>query len=200
MPTRIDGLCQDVLGLLCEAEMDAFAFRRNTGVDCPPGCGACCSEDHPEDSVLAVLPAARWALGVGWEERLLEAARERPDGPCVFYDLYGRGHCAVYPLRPLICRLFGFAAVRDKHGHPSYRPCRRMEGIPATSVTPPVYADLARRLEQRYPPLGTRHLPLNLALLEAAQWLSLRSPRPRPARKHSGLRTPPPTKRGEPAA
>ncbi len=129
--------------------------------------------------MLAALPAARWALAMGMEERLLEAAGERKEGPCVFFDLHGRGHCAVYPLRPLICRLFGFAAVRDKHGQPSYRPCRRMMGCWAPGAPPPVYADLAQRLEQRYPPLGSQHLPLNLAFLQAAQWLSLRLPRAR---------------------
>jgi Fe-S-cluster containining protein len=182
MPTRIDGLCQDVLGLLCEAEMEAFAFQRKAGVACPPGCGACCLDDHPEDSVLAALPAARWALVMGLDEHVQRAALERPEGPCVFYDMHGRGHCAVYPIRPLICRLFGFAAVRDKRGAPSYRPCRRMEGTPACSVTPPVYADLAQRIEQRYPPLGSQHLPINQAFYQAAQWLALRLPRPRAPR------------------
>ncbi len=190
MPTRIEGLCIDILGLLTEAEMDAFAFQRTAGVACPPGCGSCCRDDHPEDSVLSVLPAARWALTMGMEEHIERAASEQPDGPCLFFDLHGRGHCAVYPLRPLICRLFGFAAVRDKYGLPTYRPCRRMEGSSAWASTPPIYADLAQRLEQRYPPLGSQHLPINQAVFQAAQWLSLRLPRPRPATRRGQVRAP----------
>ncbi|MFH1469126.1 MAG: YkgJ family cysteine cluster protein [Pseudomonadota bacterium] len=182
MPSRPDGLVQDVLGLLAEAEMQAFAFKRATGIDCPSGCGDCCRDHHPEDSVLAALPAARWALERGWEEQLVIAAREASDGPCVFYDGERGGHCAVYPLRPLICRLFGYAAGRDKHGQIAYRPCRRMVGTAHAGPLPPVYVDLAQRLEQRHPPLGNRHLPLNQAFLEAAAWLSLRLPRPRAPR------------------
>jgi hypothetical protein len=41
-------------------------------------------------------------------------------------------------------------------------------------MEPPVFMDLAQRLEQRHPPLGDRHLPLNVAFMEAAAWVSLR--------------------------
>jgi Fe-S-cluster containining protein len=174
MPTRLDRLIHDVLGVLAEAEMQAFVFQRASGIACPPGCGECCCDHHPEDSVLAALPAVRWALAQGWEERVITAGREAPDGPCVFFDAKHGGHCAVYPLRPLICRLFGYAAVRDKHGAIAYRPCRGMTGSAPVGIEPPVFMDLARRLEQRHPPLGDRHLPLNVAFLEAAAWLTLR--------------------------
>jgi Fe-S-cluster containining protein len=171
---RPDPLCEDVLGLLCEAEMRAVAFRRTAGVACPAGCDACCREDRPEDSVLACLPAARWALGQGWEARLAGAV---PEEPCLFWEPGPAGGCGIYPLRPLICRLFGYAGVRDKHGRPAWRPCRRMVGVPAPAPEPPLFADEARRIEARYPPLGDRRLPLNLALREAAAWLALRGPR-----------------------
>ncbi|MCX5680801.1 MAG: YkgJ family cysteine cluster protein, partial [Candidatus Omnitrophica bacterium] len=34
------------------------------------------------------------------------------------------GRCAVYSLRPLICRLFGFFAAKDKMGKPVYGGCK----------------------------------------------------------------------------
>jgi len=156
--------------------MAALEFARATGLACPAGCGDCCVNDEPEDSVLAALPAARWAVANGLAERLSGAAQSAPYGPCVFYNAERAQHCTVYPLRPLLCRLFGFAGRRDKQGAAQYRPCRRMNaGAGAVSAAPPLFGEQASRLESIHPALGGRRLPMNLAFAEAAAWLLLRS-------------------------
>ena len=53
--------------------------------------------------------------------KLLEVAMSGPtsDLRCVFYEPHGepslgKGRCTMYQARPLVCRLFGFAATRAK--------------------------------------------------------------------------------------
>jgi Fe-S-cluster containining protein len=169
-------LCSSVLTLLAGAETAAIRFGRDSGLACPGGCGDCCSSQKPEDSVLSALPAARWAVESDFVEALEAAALERPEGPCVFFDADADKHCMIYPLRPLVCRLFGFAGRRDKHGLVQYRPCRRMKDPDGPGpATVPVFSDFSARIDGLYPPLGRERLPLNLAFFKAAQWLLLRS-------------------------
>jgi len=188
-------LCERVLAALQEAEAEARRFARSARLACPAGCGWCCVEGRPEDSLLSALPAAREAVRLGAFDRLAEAAERNALGPCVFYDPRGPGHCSLYAVRPLVCRLFGFAGQRDKRGRVRFRPCRRMRA-PAgpCACTPPVFSDHAMRLEGIYPPLGQVRAPLNVAFYRAAEWLMLHqsferpgpatgpTPGPRPAR------------------
>ncbi|MGA1844447.1 MAG: YkgJ family cysteine cluster protein [bacterium] len=172
---RADDLCGQVLAMLTIAEMHALGFSRHNGLACPPGCSDCCRNDKPEDSVLSALPAGLWAVDCGLLELLEQAASERPLGPCVFYGPSMERPCSIYPLRPLICRLFGFAGKRDKHGTVQYRPCSRMtRPLQVIQETPPVFSDHATRIEFLYPPLGRERLPLNVAFYKAAQWILLR--------------------------
>lgn len=46
---------------------------------------------------------------------------------CPLYKREGDFHCTVYASRPLVCRVFGFSADRDKWGRLRYAPCRFME-------------------------------------------------------------------------
>ena len=50
------------LHILEDAERATGEFRRQTAMNCPPGCGDCCRNDHPYESLLAVLPAVAAAL------------------------------------------------------------------------------------------------------------------------------------------
>jgi len=176
MRSDVEGTCSKVLAALVEAEVAALRFARASGLTCPAGCGACCSEDKPHDSVLSALPAARWAVQNGQLELLQQAAAERPDGTCLFYDPERLTHCSVYPLRPLVCRLFGYAGWRDKRGAAQFRPCRRQPRPqrPIEAV-PPVFADYATMLASIYPPLGRQRASLNAAFWQAGQWVLLRA-------------------------
>jgi len=172
---RADDLCGQVLTMFTIAEMQALRFSSHTGIACPPACSDCCRNDKPEDSVLSALPAGLWAVDCDMLDLLERAASERPLGPCVFYSQSPEKPCSIYPLRPLICRLFGFAGKRDKYGTVQYRPCSRMtKPLQPILRTPPVFSDHATRLEFLYPPLGNDRQPLNVAFHKAAQWILLR--------------------------
>ncbi len=172
---KTEDIYGQALALLISAEMHALGFSRHTGISCPPACGDCCHSDKPEDSVLSALPASLWAVDNGKLELLERYALEHPDKPCVFYDPALERPCSIYPLRPLICRLFGFAGRRDKYGMIQYLPCSRMLHKPRLrDATPPVFSDYSIRLANLYPPLGTDRRQLNAAFFKAAQWLLLR--------------------------
>lgn len=46
---------------------------------------------------------------------------------CVFYDGDNDLHCRIYPVRPLICRSFGYSAEPDKTGALLFPACRHMD-------------------------------------------------------------------------
>ena len=46
---------------------------------------------------------------------------------CIFYDECSDLHCQVYPVRPLICRCYGYSAERDKSGTLYFPLCGHMD-------------------------------------------------------------------------
>lgn len=175
---------------------------RGAGLACPTGCGACCVRTPPHVSVADMAPIARAAVDSGEPQRaeravsmpggreaadaLHERAQATGAGPCVLFAP-GRlpGGCTVYALRPVICRLFAFAAVRDKHGGRELAVCR--EHTAADPEAPararayldgggaaPMFADL--QLEAHDPDDGPAELlPINLALAAALERELLRA-------------------------
>lgn len=96
-------------------------LRRRSGLRCVAGCGRCCENVYAETTVLEMLPLAAVLLKRRRVDLWLKKLAALPDeGRCVFYRrdpaTPGRGRCSVYPLRPLICRLFGFAAKKSRAG------------------------------------------------------------------------------------
>ncbi|MCA9402374.1 MAG: YkgJ family cysteine cluster protein [Candidatus Omnitrophica bacterium] len=96
-------------------------LRAASGIRCAPGCGRCCENVYAETSVLEMLPLAAVLVRRRRVDLWLNALRRRPaEGRCIFYRRSlagdGRGRCTIYVLRPLICRLFGFAAKRRRGG------------------------------------------------------------------------------------
>jgi Fe-S-cluster containining protein len=107
-----------------DAETEAFAAA--SGLRCPDGCGACCESPNVYSTAVELEPLARALVAEGRAEAALEQAAERGPGMCIFYASHGPGlgRCTVYELRPMICRLFGFAAVRNKRAEPELAGCR----------------------------------------------------------------------------
>ena len=118
--------------------------KLSSGIRCPVGCGLCCESTAVEATVSEVLPLAlelysrRRAEAV---HRAIEEKELRNDPVCLFYRPQGNekprqkaGACSIYPFRPLVCRLFGFSARRDRHGHLEFCPCREMKRIDPEGV------------------------------------------------------------------
>jgi len=112
--------------LFSRLEAETSAFAGASGLRCPDGCGACCESPNVYTTVVELEPLAQELVARGEAEAALERAAVAGPGQCVFYASHGpgQGQCTVYALRPMICRLFGFAAVRNKQGEPELAGCR----------------------------------------------------------------------------
>jgi Fe-S-cluster containining protein len=120
-----------ILELFSRIEAETSAFAGASGLRCPDTCGACCESPNVYTSVVELEPLAQALVARGQAEAALDRAAAAGPGPCVFYASHGpgQGRCTVYALRPMICRLFGFAAVRDKQGRPELAGCRAHKAL-----------------------------------------------------------------------
>jgi len=106
------------------------SFQTATGLHCPEGCGQCCENPEIEATPLEMLPLAAELLRRGDARQWLDKAhRADHSGQCVFYRpdplISGHGRCHLYLWRPVLCCLFGFAALPDKQGVPRLAICRQ---------------------------------------------------------------------------
>ncbi len=163
-----------------DAETGRLALR--TALACPPGCGACCLSPDVETTLAEVRPLASALCDSGVAGAVLErlgalaAAGERR---CALYEPDPadprRGRCGAYAERPLVCRLFGFTARRDRNGAPELVACAVMHAERPEAVEraraevraggeAPLFGDFARAVAGERPDDGARQLPLNDAL------------------------------------
>ena len=153
---RLDGLIAD--------------FRSATGLACPRGCGWCCETGDPEMTVFEALPLARHILANPDLLAKYEAYRHSGAAkPCFFYDANADYHCTVYPIRSMICRMFGYAGGRDKLGRPRFAPCAKMRTGSAWQAPEavPIFQDARYKLLSITPPELARVMPFAEALAEA---------------------------------
>ncbi len=118
-----------VIRLYVEIDRKTTELKRETGLDCLEGCGFCCNSVKVEATVLEMLPLAYllWKIGKGRE--CLELLRKTDEySTCVFFkkdeNLEWKGRCTAYTYRSIICRLFGFFALKNKEGKASYSVCK----------------------------------------------------------------------------
>lgn len=83
------------------------------------------------------------------------------------------GGCSQYSMRPLICRLFGFAGSHDKNGRIRLSQCRHITRIQAkgeerlTSEKLPIFQEYGLSISTLHPTLGLRRMSMNSALYQA---------------------------------
>lgn len=154
------------------------------GLHCPPGCGTCCASPNVEATILEMLPLAEEL----WQSDRAEAILDRfatasPPKACLFFTpdelQFNYGRCSVYPFRPTMCRLFGFAAVRNKYGRAVFAACKFMKQMIPEAVQAVQtdvdngghilrFTDAAHRIAELEPSLD-RRFPINEALLIALE-------------------------------
>ena len=137
-----------------------------TPIACPDLCGSCCIHFLPDtmpieaDRIAFHLLTGRRDLIDHFFEN--KKAAESRDAACPFWNPEKPGeNCMIYPVRPLVCRLFGFSSTTDKNGEPTFSLCRHMPphpGIEGRSLTgttvmeglfgavPPHMADFSREI------------------------------------------------------
>lgn len=169
-----------LLELYEEIDRQTAALKAMTELRCPPGCGTCCYSHTVEATVLEMLPVARELFCRRQALSLLERSGAADDeGPCVFYQpersARRDGCCGIYSLRPSVCRLFGYGAVKNKYGSAQLAVCTVMKKvIPRAAqdaacavgrgLAAPTFTDFAHQVAGLEPFLGGRALPINHAL------------------------------------
>ncbi|HEY9738784.1 MAG TPA: YkgJ family cysteine cluster protein [Trichocoleus sp.] len=179
----------DVLKVYQQIDQQTAAFQAATGLRCAAGCGRCCDNPHIEATPLEMLPAALELIRrAEAEQRLTQLASLGSPSLCSFYEVDeavpGNGRCQMYTWRPTLCRLFGYAASRDKQGQAVLATCAGhaiampevlsdAQGAIANGLPVPLFADWQSQVSSIDPHWGTQQMPINQALRVALERLSL---------------------------
>lgn len=119
-----------VEGLFEQLDLEISVFQNKTKLHCLAGCGNCCTNPNIEASPLEFLP---WAfhlfLNGKAEDTLKDLNTKEKHSVCHIYSPLNvidstMGCCRNYKYRGLICRLFGYAATRDKYGQQRLVTCK----------------------------------------------------------------------------
>ena len=173
---------KELIDLYEDLDLEASRFKKAAGLDCLKACGECCkpAKAQIEASVFECLPLSIHLWKVGEAESFLQRiASNGVQNICVLYNaknspLLSSG-CEHYAWRPLLCRLFGFSAVLDKHGHPRIALCRAIkEANPQTEdrinqewargLPPMIIPHWAQKVSSLNPHLGAKRHPINQAV------------------------------------
>ena len=169
--------------LFHQLDQDSAQFHEESGLSCASGCGKCCSYPDIEASPLEFLPWAFHLFLNGEAEATLSKLEEAESSICFIYkplSIIEQGRCGNYKYRGLICRLFGYAANRDKYGKLRLSTCQIIkEGQSERYKTTdeairnglfvPVFTDYYMQLNQIDFHLGNIMLPVNKALKMAIE-------------------------------
>jgi len=173
---------KDLTELYEDLDRQIDQFKITAELDCIKYCHKCCTTEGRkiEISVFECLPLSIHLWQAGKAEFFLQKIAEANiKDPCVLYNVdHSRPNewgCKHYPWRPLICRLFGFSAILDKHGETKIALCRAIkEAEPETEsrinqriaqgLRAPVLSHLARKASFLNPNLGQRRYPINQGL------------------------------------
>lgn len=185
-----EGIARAALDAFAAIDLGTARLAAESGLACPPRCGRCCITPEVSASVAEMIPMAEEILRRGesarWRARLAQRAQ---DGRCVAFrpdpEDASRGRCELYEWRPSVCRAFGFAARRDKHGraelidcpvHAQHSPAAldRARALVAGGLEVPVLADAARAIALQRPS-DARVLTIDRALASALEEVELRA-------------------------
>ena len=179
---------KDMMALFESIDCQTIEFAAQTQLKCKSGCGACCTNPDVETTVAEVLPLAVYLWSNGQGEGLLETIRSKSSKSiCAFYKpdpvVKDHGNCSIYAYRPGLCRLFGFAARKDKHGQDILLTCkiikdsqaqeckRIQEGLQKGILEAPLLNTHAFAVSNIDPIHGLKLLPINQAIRSALEKL-----------------------------
>lgn len=174
-----------VEALFDRLENEITAFQSETHLHCRSGCGKCCTTPDINASPLEFLP---WALHLflnGKAEEMLTELNDKTNPACHIYRPItvldrNNGSCSNYRYRGLICRLFGYAASRDKYGELRLATCKIIKEEQLQNYTNtqeaidkglyvPVFTDYYMQLAQIDYRMASIILPINEALIMAIE-------------------------------
>ncbi|QBN18512.1 YkgJ family cysteine cluster protein [Flavobacterium nackdongense] len=181
----IEQKVRQVEALYSRLEKEITAFKSATNLHCLVGCGKCCSKPDIDASPLEFLP---WAFHLFLNGKAEEVLLELDNSPITTCHIYRplalleeyNGSCSNYSYRGMICRLFGYAASRDKYAKLRLAICKiikedQLENFNSTEklisdgLYVPIFTDYYMQLAQIDYQMGTILVPINEALKMAIE-------------------------------
>jgi uncharacterized protein len=178
-------IIRDCMALFECIDRKTQVFCKQTGLKCKDGCGACCESPNVETTVTEALPLAVHLWSQDDAARVLEEIRSRDSkGPCVMFEASafnkGEGRCSVYAFRPGLCRLFGFAARKNKYGTQELMTCKvikeeepqdcaKAQEALAHGLEGPLLTSHAFDVANIDPSHGRTFMPINQAIAQAIE-------------------------------
>lgn len=174
-----------VEALFDQLENEITSFQSETHLHCRSGCGKCCTTPDIDASPLEFLPWALYLFLNGKAEEMLAELNDKTNSNCHIYRPLtvldrNNGSCSNYRYRGLICRLFGYAASRDKYGELRLATCKiikeeQLQNYMDTQdaigkgLYVPVFTDYYMQLAQIDYSMASCILPINEALKMAVE-------------------------------
>lgn len=162
-------LIQQVLDFYQQLESQTDSVPDQIGLHCPPSCGRCCEYPEIETTELEMLPVA-WEL---WQRgdalTIWETLKNDPEQKiCVFYErdplTTGKGRCGMYAWRPVVCRLFGYATIKNKQGVPEFATCAYHH-----QTQPEKVAEIKQQVAEGFPMPNFSKITLQLAMIDPSK-------------------------------
>jgi len=199
MAHHVGYLSSDILQIYHEVDTQTAQIAKSTGLHCPPHCGQCCHSPKIEISVLEALPLALDIYLTHDENKIMDKIEAQDNNPiCVIFDPdpenLDNGRCSRYAMRPLICRLFGYTARKNKYDELEFSGCQVHKAQEDAAYQRAVFAlksgfpfpigqEFCMQIASLNPQLGHRILPINQAIAEALEFLYWKHPRQIPKNK-----------------
>lgn len=162
-------------------DREVTRFKHRVCIDCLQHCAACCSFSEVQATPLEFLPFAYHALKLGLIDQWHDELAQHQGSLCFFRkENQGNWGCRIYPVRGLICRLFGFSASLNKLRRPEFAACRILKNEQPEKVKlirefiagggkVPVISSYYRQLAAIDMSLGQEFLPINQAIKKAIE-------------------------------
>lgn len=159
-------LIQQVLDFYQQLEEQTASIPDQIGLHCPAGCGRCCDNPNIEATELEMLPVAweLWQRGDAltyWQN----LKNQDKQSICIFFEpdalIPGKGRCGMYAWRPIVCRLFGYATVKNKHGISEFATCAYLH-----QTAPEKVAEIKHQVTAGFPIPNFSEISLQLALID----------------------------------
>jgi len=170
--------------IFASLEQEISLLQKSSGLGCIAGCGKCCFKADVEATSLEFLPFAFHLYLTGRIEEHYDLLLNRKSSMCSIFapepDSLVKGSCSEYRYRGLICRLFGFSAVRHKHNVAGFITCAPLKNLEPEKVakiqsdmtsgqTVPMMNDYYFQIRSIDPDLGTILMPINQAIIQAIE-------------------------------
>ncbi len=166
-----------------QLEKGTDKFGKQSGLKCLTNCSLCCLKKDLEANVLEFLPLAYYLVKNNLHEEALDLLETNPEHCINLAKNQAPGTtagCSIYEHRGLICRLFGFSAVRDKNSRLALFTCSHIKNEFHTEylnvmerinvdMSIPVVADVYYQIYYIDSQMASDYNPINVSIRKAIE-------------------------------